>query len=144
MVWAFENERSQSLLADVLASLPLADQAVIRGCLELATDDRGRAMAAGADTSAKSSVSPAGVLWFDSAAMLSAPAAYQRAVLAHECAHLFLGHHRQSLKTLSWEAGEIEADKQARAWGYASLVTFRMLNERPIGGLPVEFGKVKF
>lgn len=109
MIWAFENERSQSLLADVLATLPVEDRAVVQGRLTVATDDRGRALAAGGDVAAKSSVSPAGVLWFDSTALLSTPAAYQRAVLAHECAHLYLGHHRQSSKALSWEAGELAA-----------------------------------
>ena len=33
MVWAFENQRTHTLLADVLAALPLADQAMVRGRL---------------------------------------------------------------------------------------------------------------
>ena len=144
MVWAFENERTQTLLHDVLAALPLADQAVVRGRLTLATDDRKRALDAGGDVAAKSSVSLGGVLWFDSAAMLEAPAAYQRAVLAHELAHLALGHHRQSSKALSVEAGEYAADAQAVAWGFASLVNFRALNERPSGGASKTFGEVQF
>ena len=47
MNWAFENQRTHTLLADVLAALPLADQAVVRGRLTLATDDRKRALDAG-------------------------------------------------------------------------------------------------
>ena len=143
MNWAFENERSHTLLHDVLAALPLADQAVVRGRLTLATDDRTRALDAGGDVAAKASVSPSGVLWFDSAAMLEAPAAYQRAVLAHELAHLALGHHRQSSKALSVEAGEYAADAQAVAWGFRSIVTFEQLSARPFIGATQTFGKME-
>jgi hypothetical protein len=69
---------------------------------------------------------------------------YIESAMAHELAHLCLGHHTMSAKALPYETGEIEADKLAVSWGYDSLVSYDTLHPQSVGGYPQIFGEIQF
>lgn len=145
MTWAIEDEAIQATFANVLKRLTPDVLALVRGRLTMVTDDRERAAKAGGDVGSAASVSASGVLWLDGPALKKGfNWRYVESAMAHEIAHVVLGHHTASAKSVSHEAGEVAADKLAVSWGYESLVSFNSLYPQPIGGLPVEFGKVKF
>jgi hypothetical protein len=145
MTWAIEDEALHITLARVMGRLPLADLAHVRGRLELATDDRERAAKAGGDVWCAASVSASGVLWLDGPVLKKGYNwRYIESAMAHEIAHLCLGHHTASAKAVSYEAGEIAADKLAVSWGYDSLVSFDSLYPQPVGGYPKTFGEIQF
>jgi|688.fasta_scaffold547206_1 hypothetical protein len=144
MIWAISDEALHSTLAAVLNRLPHDALALVRGRLELATDDRERAVKAGGDVGGAASVSASGVLWLDAAALKRGfNWRYIESALAHELAHVVLDHHRASAKSVSHEAGEIAADKLAVSWGYDSLVSYETLYPQPIGGYPKTFGEIQ-
>jgi len=144
MTWAISDEALRLTLARVMGRLPLADLALVRGRLTLATDDRERAVKAGGDVGGAASVSATGVLWLDAAALKRGYNwRYIESALAHELAHLCLGHHTMSAKALPYEQGEIAADKLAVSWGYDSLVSFDSLYPQPVGGYPKTFGEIQ-
>jgi hypothetical protein len=145
MTWAIEDEALHSTLARVLNRLPPDALALVRGRLELATDDRERAVKAGGDVCGAASVSATGVLWLDAAALKRGYNwRYIESAMAHELAHVVLDHHRASAKALPYEQGEIAADKLAVVWGYDSLVSFETLHPQAVGGYPKTFGEIQF
>lgn len=143
MRYKFQSERMHRTFEQVLHALPVATQNVIIDRLDLVTDTPGEALKAGVATDALGCVKHR-TLFVDAARLINQPVGLLASVLAHEFAHVALGHHQQSSKALSVEAGEYDADRQAVAWGFASLVSFESLNARPIGGLPKTFGEVQF
>ncbi len=145
MIWAVEDEALHVTLARVLNRLPHDALALVRGRLELATDDRERAVKAGGDVGGAASVSASGVLWLDGPVLKKGYNwRYIESAMAHELAHLCLGHHTASAKAVGYEAGEIAADKLATSWGYDSLVSYDSLYPQPVGGAPVPFGEIRF
>ena len=143
MLYKFSSERMHRTFEQVLHALPVATQNVIVDRLDLVTDMPSVAAKAGVATDSLGCVSRR-ALFVDAAKLMNQPVGLLSSVIAHEFAHVALGHHQQSSKALSVEAGEYAADKQAQAWGYASLVSFESLNARPIGGALKSFGEVQF
>jgi len=145
MVWAIEDEALHMTLARVLNRLPPDALALVRGRLELVTDDRERAAKAGGDVGGAASVSASGVLWLDGSVLKKGYNwRYIESAMAHELAHIALGHHTASAKAVGYEAGEIAADKLAQTWGYDSLVSYDTLHPQSIGGYPKTFGEIQF
>jgi hypothetical protein len=144
MTWSIEDEALHSTLAAVLNRLPVDALALVRARLTLATDDRERAVKAGGDVGGAASVSATGVLWLDGPVLKKGYNwRYIESAMAHELAHLCLGHHTMSAKALPYEQGEIAADKLAVSWGYDSLVSFDSLYPQPVGGYPKTFGEIQ-
>jgi hypothetical protein len=144
MIWAVEDEALHVTLTRVMDRLPVDALALVRGRLELATDDRERAVRAGGDVGGAASVSATGVLWLDAAALKRGfNWRYIESALAHELAHVALNHHTMSAKALPYEQGEIAADKLATSWGYDSLVSYETLYPQAVGGYPKTFGEIQ-
>lgn len=143
MRYKFQSERMHRTFEQVLHTLPVAVQNVIVDRLDLVTDVPSEAIKAGGAADALGCVKHR-TLFVDAAKLINKPAGLLSSVIAHEFAHVALGHHQQTSKALSWEAGEYDANRQAVGWGFASLVSFESLNARPIGGLPKTFGEVQF
>lgn len=147
MIQDFNDEAVGATFARVLGRLSPAERGTVEQRVVLATDDRERAAKHGGDVAAKASVSASGVVWVDGGTLKRESRHNWRwieSVMAHELAHVALNHHVASAKAVGVVEGEIAADKLAVSWGYDSLVSFDTLHPQAVGGLPVEFGKVKF
>ena len=146
MITHFNDEAVAATFARVLGRLPANDRAVIEQRVSLSTDDRERAAKAGGDVAALASVSPSGVLWLDSGELKRESRFNWRFIestMAHELAHIVLGHNVTSAKAVGVVEGEYAADKLAQSWGYDSLVSFDSLQPEALGGLRT-FGEVQF
>jgi hypothetical protein len=144
MTWAFENERMHRALVETLAQLPHDALAVVRGRLTMATDDRQRAAKAGGCVDATAAVSYSGVLFVDSEALRDVHQPVVLGILAHELAHIALGHHAMSAKALSVEAADHAADQQVAQWGFICVASAlaKMRTATPTGA--VAFGNIQF
>lgn len=143
MRYKFRSERMHRTFEQVLHALPVATQNVIVDRLDLVTDVPSEAIKAGGAADSLGCVKHR-TLFVDAAKLINQPAGLLSSVIAHEFAHVALGHHQQSSKALSVEAGEYAADAQAVKWGYTSLVSFSTLNACPIGGALKTFGETQF
>lgn len=146
MILGILDDAVRQTFLHTLGRLPTSDQAAIKKRLTLATDDRDRAAKHGGDVAAHASVSTTGVLWLDSAELKRQAKGCWRHVenvVAHECAHVVLEHHRASKADVGIVEGEIAADKLAQSWGYDSLVSFDSLHPQRTGGYPQPFGEIE-
>lgn len=146
MITHFNDEAVAATFARVLGRLSPAERATIEQRVSLATDDRYRAAKHGGDVGGLASVSPSGVLWLDSGELKRESRhnwRYIESAMAHELAHIALGHHTSSAKALGHAEGEYAADKLAVSWGYDSLVSYDTLHPQSLGGLRT-FGQVEF
>jgi hypothetical protein len=123
------SKRLRELFSDVWSKLPVADQALLSKRLLLVIDNSGLlprshppVLGAAVGIGLKKF---AAFVYLSPRRLQSYPDSFVRYVIAHELAHIFLGHIEKSvLSTLAEDSDEdealyeSEAKAQARRWGY--------------------------
>ena len=143
MLYKFQSDRTKKLFEDVLRSLKPVFRDGLVALVTMATDQPDVAAKAGLPLDAIAATDGRAI-YLDSDRLIKLQAHWCCGIIAHELAHVALGHCDNAVKArLDHDTIEKQADALAGAWGFRRLLQDGGLVSKQIYNKPVPFGQIQ-